>query len=124
MAIFWIVRGAHSHGVHVWFMECKLHCPLPIRDAFVLIPPDNPIPSNALQLVLSLLKIFFRWGIISQPLAHRVRNACGIVHSFCLATLPFALLSGWLRDSNQVSGIRGFSPKLSFFLRHPVKRKI
>src|SRR3954462_9496841 len=104
MAILRIVRGAHRHFVHVGFMKSKLHCPLPIRDAFVLIPPDSPIPSNALQSVLSLLKVFFRRGVISQPLAHRLRNAFGIVHSFCLATLPFALLSGWLRDSNQVSG--------------------
>src|SRR3954469_25296010 len=124
MAIFWIVRGVHSHGVHVWFMECKLHCPLPIRDALVLIPPDSPIPSNALKHVLPLLKTFFRGGVITKPRAHRLRDGCSIVNTLCLATLSFVFLSGWLSRCDQISGIRGFSPKGSFFVRHPVNRKL
>ena len=91
VAILRTILTTHGHSVLIQWVEGKLHCPLPVWYALVLVPTNSPVSSNPLQSILSLLEGFFRWSIISQPLAYRLRNASGIVDSFILATFAFSL---------------------------------
>src|ERR1041385_8336330 len=52
-SIFSSVLSTHSSSVLVWWVECKLHCPLPISNTLVFVPSNRPVAANILQAILS-----------------------------------------------------------------------
>src|SRR3954471_13531328 len=79
MAILFGVLTAHGRSILIGWTEGKLHSPLPIRDALVLVPSDSPVPTNVLQAILALIFGFSRRRIISKLNANGFGDASGIV---------------------------------------------
>src|ERR1041385_6156964 len=48
-SIFSSVLSTHSSSVLLSWVEGKLHWPLPIWNALVLVPPNRPVAANLLQ---------------------------------------------------------------------------
>src|ERR1041385_4962435 len=49
-----IVLSTHCSCVPIWWVEGKMHSPLPIRNALVLVPPYCPVAANLLNSNISI----------------------------------------------------------------------
>src|SRR3954468_3749904 len=97
MAIFFNVLTTHGRSILIGWTEGKLHSPLPVRDALVLVPSDSPVPMNVLQAILTLIFRFSRRRIISKRNANGFGDASGIFGflrpaTFLLRSRPFCFV--------------------------------
>src|ERR1041385_442199 len=83
------VLSTHSSGILVWWVEGKLHCPLPIRNTLVLVPPNSPIAANLLQANLSHAISFFGWSVIAHFLVNNFENSSSIFDLVCFVSFAF-----------------------------------
>src|ERR1041385_6968983 len=85
------VLSTHSNGILVWWVEGKLHCPLPIRNTLVLVPPNFLVAANPLQANLSRAISFFGWSVIAHFHTNGFGNSSGIVDFLSFASFAFLL---------------------------------
>src|ERR1041385_6375685 len=95
--IFFGVLTAHGRSILIGWTEGKLHSPLPVRNALVLVPSNSPVPANVLQANLALILGFSRRRVISQFNANGFGDASGIVGflrsaTFLLQSRPFCFV--------------------------------
>src|SRR4051812_46933203 len=95
----------------------KLHCPLPIWNTFILVPPDFRVAANPLKAILSLLLRFFWRCVITHFDVNGFGNASGIIHLLCFASFDFSFLLQWFRPIFQGINITGLVAKLILFVR-------
>src|ERR1041385_5352446 len=97
MSIFFGVLTAHGRSILIGWTEGKLHSPLPVRDALVLVPSNCPVPANVLQAILALILGLFRRRVISQCKSNGFGDASCVVGflrsaSFLLRCRPFCFV--------------------------------
>src|SRR3954468_24013708 len=97
MTIFFGVLTAHGRSILIGWTEGKLHSPLPVRDALVLVPSDSPVPTNVLQAILALIFGFFRRRVILKRNVNGFGDASGIIGflrpaTFLLRSRPFCFV--------------------------------
>src|ERR1041385_1252315 len=97
MTIFFNVLTAHGRSILKGWTEGKLHRPLPVKNAFILVPANRPVPANVLQTNLSLFLGVFRRRVISKLNANGFGDASCIVGflrsaTFLLRSRPFCFV--------------------------------
>src|ERR1041385_3611012 len=97
MSIFFNVLIAHGRSILKGWTEGKLQRPLPVRNSFILVPANCPVPANVLQANLALFLGFFRRRVISKLNANGFGDASCIVGflrsaSFLLWSRPFCFV--------------------------------
>src|ERR1041385_2011871 len=97
MTIFFNVLTAHGRSILKGWTEGKLHRPLPVRNAFILVPSYGPVPANVLQAILALIRGFLRRRVLTQCKTNGFGDASCILGflrsaSFLLRSRPFCFV--------------------------------